>query len=391
MRNDDAHAALAAISADASARDHAIRANRLAGVLSFDTWINREIPTPERLLGNFITTGARVFLVGRTGLGKTHLAMALAHAIASGSGFCHWRASGKPRRVLYVDGEMPADLIKARCADLGRRTGSSPKDLLVYSATIADHVAAVDPALGGFAPLNTEPGFDHMREVVTLLAPDVIFFDNVMSLLEGNQAEEEAWAAALRLVMWLSERGIAQVWLDHTGHDHSRQYGSATKAWRFDTVGVMTPLESAEREPGETAFRLSFDPPGKARRRSPENWSDFDACVLRLAQDRWTSTVDSAAQRLRAGLGPVLRAWWDALLAAVSRSQAPHETTRAEWLAELQRRGALVREHFECDPKGESPAQKRLRTYAKRLGRKGLIACDGECIRLTQKVVKCLG
>jgi hypothetical protein len=46
---------------------------------------------------------------------------------------------------------------------------------------------------------------------------------------------------------------------------------TSTKSWRFDTVGLMLPLND-EREPHETAFTLSFD---KARRRTPDNWDEF--------------------------------------------------------------------------------------------------------------------
>jgi RecA-family ATPase len=46
-------------------------------------------------------------LYGQRGLGKTHVALGIAYAVASGGAFLRWRAP-VPRRVLYVDGEMAA-------------------------------------------------------------------------------------------------------------------------------------------------------------------------------------------------------------------------------------------------------------------------------------------
>jgi hypothetical protein len=40
----------------------------------------------------------------------------------------------------------------------------------------------------------------------------------------------------------LTANGIAQVWFDHTGHNAGQQYGSSTKAWRFDAAGIMSRL-----------------------------------------------------------------------------------------------------------------------------------------------------
>jgi RecA-family ATPase len=81
---------------------------RLRIHLSIETWAERELSPRDRLLGDLVTTTSRVFLVGRTGLGKTLLALALACGMASGDGFLHWRSS-RAARVLIIDGEMPGE------------------------------------------------------------------------------------------------------------------------------------------------------------------------------------------------------------------------------------------------------------------------------------------
>ncbi len=80
-------------------------------------WRARELEKPESLLGSVITNSSRTFIFGPTGLGKTHFALGMAACTVSGKGFGPWQAS-RQCRVLYVDGEMPRDLLQERLLDV---------------------------------------------------------------------------------------------------------------------------------------------------------------------------------------------------------------------------------------------------------------------------------
>ncbi len=67
----------------------------------------------DRLLGAVFSTSSITLLSADTGLGKTMVALGIAFAIALGRDFLHWRARRKAR-ALFLDGEMPTDLIKER-------------------------------------------------------------------------------------------------------------------------------------------------------------------------------------------------------------------------------------------------------------------------------------
>ena len=338
----------------------------LKNILSIGDWSMRDIPEPDRILGDFLTTTARVFLVGRTGLGKTLLGFAIAAAAASGTDFLAWKAS-RPMRVLYIDGEMPAELIKARAIDVIRRLGavSIPAgNLMIFGRDIEAEARQVCPALPPFAPLNTDAGNAFLMALIKAVGGvDLIIFDNVMSLLEGDQKDELAWSAVLDLVSQLTVMRIGQLWLDHTGHNNDRQYGSSTKAWRFDAVGVMAPIKEDDQTEddgpgGATGFTLSFDHPGKARRRTPENWKQFQPMTVRLLDDEWIwePLSDAKKQGKGGGLKPSAQAQYDALLDAVVVSGTPGQTTRAVWLAECQRKGLV--EAFEIDDDGAERKRK---------------------------------
>jgi AAA domain len=270
----------------------------LAEALSASNWLQRSDPPPDRLLGDLITTTIRVFLVGLTGLGKTMLGLAIGIAMALGQAFCHWR-SHRPARVLYIDGEMPVELIIQRTRDAARRAGKGDTipNLMIYSVEDADKWAERWPELGKIEPLNTEAGHEFIYRLCDATKPDVVIFDNVQSLVLGVQKEEETWAGVNPLLQGLTKRRIGQVYLDHANQS-GRQYGTITKGWRADAVGIMSPLDEAP-DPDETGFVLTFDPAqgGKCRRRSPDNWQDFAPHIFRLRGDEWSSEAAAEIHR----------------------------------------------------------------------------------------------
>lgn len=352
--------------------------------LDIQAWAERDIPEPDRLLGDFITTTSRAFLVGRTGLGKTMIGFALAAGMASGTGFCHWRST-RPARVLYIDGEMPGELIKARSIEALRRSAPVPRGgLVIYSRDTEEEFARLFPGLGAFAPLNTPEGQEFIFRLIDVLGGvDCIVFDNVMSLVAGDQKDEVSWSDTLPLVSALTARRIGQVWLDHTGHNTDRQYGSSTKAWRFDAVGVMRSLPAGQIQRGEVGFSLSFDGAdnGKARRRTPANWQDFETRIFRLAEDKWTSSPPDGAEGAKGPkLPPATHAWRDALLDAFVASSTPGTSSRDGWYAEAVRHGLADAITPDDTPKEKAAKRATMRKHMGILKTAGLIGVDGEKI-----------
>jgi hypothetical protein len=356
----------------------------LRDYLSIQAWSEKEIAEPERLLGDLVTRTSRAFLVGSTGIGKTMFGLALACGMATGAGFLHWR-SARPARVLYIDGEMPAELIKARCIDAIRRLKrpNPPGNLCIFARDLEDEVAASYSTVGRAAPLNTPQGHEFVMALVEAIGGvDAVIFDNVMSLLAGDQREEVPWSDTIPLVERLTKARIGQVWLDHTGHKSTQQYGSSTKQWRFDSVAIMEAVTAGDRSQQELAFTLSFDAPaGKARRRTPANWQDFATCTVRLAEDAWTSEFADGGDGAAKASKPISREaklFHDALLDALVRTDTPGTATRAAWTAEAIRRGLI-----DAPADADSPAIKdrkgaKMRKYRSVLLNAGWIGIDGE-------------
>jgi hypothetical protein len=318
----------------------------VADALCARRWATLEVKPDERLLGDVITSSTRAFIVGGTGLGKTNFVYAMVGGMATGKGFLGLTCD-RPSRWLIIDGEMPTALVKTRAADMIRRAGAGagamlPGSVMIYCRDRAAQFAQDYPSLGHLAPLNTVDGH---RFVLSLIEAsggvDGVVFDNLMSLAPGDQKDEEVWAGCTPLVEALSQKGIAQIWCDHTGHNAGRQYGSNTKAWRFDCVAIMTPLADNAQGADHLAFRLSFDHPGKARRRTPDNWRQFEPRVIRLIDDRWISESPNSgtAERKMQHLKPAARAYYNALLDSLAVTLTPGRTTRSAWYAECVRLG----------------------------------------------------
>jgi KaiC/GvpD/RAD55 family RecA-like ATPase len=354
----------------------------LATILSAEAWQIRDFPEPEPLLGDLILAGVRMFIVGRTGLGKTLLGFAIAVALASGTPFLHWKA-GRPCRVLYIEGEMPGALIRERLSGALSRAGTPDLGgrLAIFARDLENEVAEHFPSLGQFQPLNTEPGCNWLLAFIEAVGgADVVILDNVMSLLDGTQKEEESWSRALPLVDRLSRRRIAQIWLDHTPHNADRQYGTHTKSWRFDVVAMMTPLPEDQRQHSEVAFRLSFEAPaGKARRRTPKNWEDFATCVIRLRGNRWTSEVGGTRVH-RAKLSPMCVQFYRALMDTIAISDQPGQTTREAWFRECGRLGLVTPLVPEDTHTQREDKRKSFRKYLAELKATGMIGVDGETV-----------
>jgi hypothetical protein len=71
----------------------------------------------QMLLDPILPEKGLAMLYAARGTGKTHLALGICFAVATGTKFLKWVAP-KPRRVLLIDGEMPAGALQERLAGI---------------------------------------------------------------------------------------------------------------------------------------------------------------------------------------------------------------------------------------------------------------------------------
>jgi hypothetical protein len=308
-----------------------IPANELP-CLALADWLARDIPKPNFLMGEWLSTTSRTMLVAPTGLGKTNIAMAISFAMAAGRGFLHWTGPANPARALFIDGEMSQRLFKSRLEDAARRLGFRPDTFFAFCRADVPNMQ----------PLNTEEGQRYVDWLIEQVGGvDFIVLDNIQALISGDMKEEDGWAAVLPWVRSLTNREVGQLWVHHTGHDETHSYGTKTREWQLDAV---TLLERAERPGVDIAFTVNFI---KARERAPHNRADFAPVLITLENDQWQGVpVDGTPKGKKPS--PVAQKFHNALVMALAAAGKPRtqsagcpSVTVFEWKAECSRLGLL--------------------------------------------------
>lgn len=197
-------------------REHAIRVERAVlrradcrpTCTRIADWLQRDILSPDQLLGELLSTTSRMMLIGPTGLRKTNFALAVGIPIANGDPLLHWRASDGPRRVLLIDGEMSNRQMKRRLVDAARRAGRIPDTF---------HVLSLDD-LPDMEPLDTEAGQRYIDGVIASIGGvDLVMFDNIQALLSDD---ENFWCPKLAASPPLDSRSYSPLRWPDLGSSH---------------------------------------------------------------------------------------------------------------------------------------------------------------------------
>jgi hypothetical protein len=141
------------------------------------------------------------------GVGKTWAALSLAYAIATGGQFLKWNAPRR-RSVLFVDGELDAASLQQRIRSLNA-TSCYPADRLkLLCCDMQD-----DP----FPNLATRRAQRFIEDALTDC--ELLVLDNLSALApSSNETEAEDWIAIQTWLLDLRRRGIASLFLHHSGH-----------------------------------------------------------------------------------------------------------------------------------------------------------------------------
>jgi hypothetical protein len=208
-----------------------------------------EAPPIEYMLKPWLHVGALAMLHARTGHGKTHVAMAAGYAMASGSGVMGWEVGGAARRVLYVDGELPTDLVKERVAALG---ADCDNFLVLSKFILADQNTPM-------RSLGDEEGRKWLDGIIEKWRADCIILDSLSTLFGTSMIENEAecWGPVQDWMMAHRSRRRSILLLHHEGKGTGTQRGH-TK--REDTMDSILRLKENVDKSTETvsAFELSF-------------------------------------------------------------------------------------------------------------------------------------
>jgi putative DNA primase/helicase len=216
--------------------------------LGMEQFIDLRFPPRQFLLKPWLTTTGLVMIDAQPGHGKTWLALSIAHAVASGEPLMDW-AVERRGRVLYVDGELPGELLQMRLRMLGAPLPAS--GLLVLSRAQFEMHGALMPDLG------EEAGREFLDKIIKEHEIDLVILDSVTTLVRsGMDNDVESWRAIQDWSLKHRAHGRAVIYLHHHGRSGNPRGTSAREIVLDARIKLVRDADLTTEK--ETAFKLEF-------------------------------------------------------------------------------------------------------------------------------------
>jgi hypothetical protein len=206
-----------------------VRSSELASLT-----LNRRHP----LLSDWLCEGDYGIIFASRGVGKTWLGLLIAKAVATGGNVGEWKAPG-PAKVLYIDGEMPPDLMR----DRDRGLGSGEVEFLNHGI-LFDRTEKV---------LNiTEPAIQQailqrcIRDNIRL-----VVLDNLSTLASGIKENDSfEWERLHNWLLHFRRRKIAVILIHHAGRSGEMRGTSKREDAAFWVISLNDGKKHADDKRG---------------------------------------------------------------------------------------------------------------------------------------------
>ncbi len=220
-----------------------LRAIGLADFLAMD------FPPRRMLLAPWLPMGGLGMLFAPRGVGKTHVALEAAYAVATGSSFLRWHAP-EPHPVLIIDGEMPAGTLQERLSRIAQRYGidpPSPDYLQIVASDLHSH------GLPDLSDADAQARYDEVLGEAKL-----IIVDNISTLCRsGRDNDAESWTPVQEWALARRREGRAVLFVHHAGKGGT-QRGTSRKEDVLDTVIALRRPEDYKASEG-ARFEVHFE------------------------------------------------------------------------------------------------------------------------------------
>lgn len=234
-------------------------------VMSIHELLEHEFQAREVILSPWLITQGLSMIYAPRGIGKTHVSLGIAYAVASGGTFLGWQAE-KPRGVLFIDGEMPGYALKERIANMHTADTEVAAPL---------HFITPDVQIFGIPDLSTQAGQQLIEQHITDDI-ELIILDNLSTLVRsGRENEAESWQPIQTWALSLRARGKSVLFIHHSGKG-GQQRGTSRREDVLDTVISLNRPADYTAEKG-ACFEVKFE---KARYIHGDDVQSFEAQLI---------------------------------------------------------------------------------------------------------------
>lgn len=286
-----------------------------------------ELPAREMLLAPWLETQSLTMIYAWRGVGKTHIALGIAYALATGGPFLNWKAA-EPVRVLYLDGEMPGVVLRERFAHLVAANAKKPTPGYL-------RVVTPDLQADGVIPNLAVPSGQAALDAV-LGDAQVVIVDNLSCWVRGGKENEaDSWNPVSDWALQMRANRRSVIFIHHAGKG-GQQRGTSKREDLLDVViSLKRPADYAADEGAR--FEIHFE---KARSLHGDDVLPVEACLETDAtgRQRWaTRTVEAVGESKMlelAGMG--------LSQAEIARELNVHRSTVSRALRKAEQEGRLM-------------------------------------------------
>lgn len=220
-----------------------------------------ELDPRRPLLSEWLCEGDYGIIFAPRGVGKTWLALLIGKAVSSGGRVGEWHAPNRAK-VLYIDGEMPPDLMRDRDHGLGEGEVEFLNHAILFDRT--ERVLNItDPSLQAAILERC------IRDRIKLL-----ILDNLSTLASGvKENDSYEWEQLQNWLLHFRRHGIAVILIHHAGRNGEARGTSKREDAAFWVIALDDAKKQADDKRG-ARFISRFTKPSRNTQEEvpPHEW-----------------------------------------------------------------------------------------------------------------------
>lgn len=220
-------------------------------VLTIKDFLSKQLAEREYIINPILPKQGLIMIYAKRGIGKTFFALLLACKMASGTNLFNdrWKIN-KKWKVLYIDGEMPANTMQQRLSSLLANFDKEEDN---------NNLSIITPDLQEYGLMPNIAAEEGQQELEPYVAQsDIIVIDNLSTLCKsGKENESNSWIPIQEWALRLRSQGKSVIFIHHAGKNND-QRGTSKREDILDTVINLKRPDDYDSKQG-ARFEIHFE------------------------------------------------------------------------------------------------------------------------------------